>query len=251
MPANIRSQYISRPDITFGPLRFIEALPWLVLATGMRVIAFGGGPAALPAIIVASIAVMQAFLVTARRSIEIADGQTNLGSLTFSQEIRLSWSILIRTTVVMLFASFAWAWTGHASNVFNPMNGIDGMAFDDPTALGKIWNTVIATIVLLMIVGAERHRNKVRFFAACLEFARRGAWLGAGIAVLALCYFVLGFGQGLVRNAIALYWQAPTPNPLIRNLVFFVFIFSFAMLRLWVTLLVLTFALKQSYINGV
>jgi hypothetical protein len=29
-----------------------------------------------------------------------------------------------------------------------------------------------------------------------------------------------------------------------------VFIFSFAMLRLWVTLLVLTFGLKQSYIHG-
>ena len=33
----------------------------------------------------------------------------------------------------------------------------------------------------------------------------------------------------------------------IKNLIYFVFIFSFAMLRLWITLLILTFGLKQSY----
>ena len=35
----------------------------------------------------------------------------------------------------------------------------------------------------------------------------------------------------------------------IKNLIYFVFIFSFAMLRLWMTLLILTFGLKQSYIH--
>jgi len=37
---------------------------------------------------------------------------------------------------------------------------------------------------------------------------------------------------------------------LIKNLIFFVFIFSFAMLRLWVTLLILTWGLKQSSIRA-
>jgi hypothetical protein len=37
---------------------------------------------------------------------------------------------------------------------------------------------------------------------------------------------------------------------LIKNLIFFVFIFSFALLRLWVTLLVLTWGLKQSYLQA-
>jgi hypothetical protein len=37
---------------------------------------------------------------------------------------------------------------------------------------------------------------------------------------------------------------------LIKNLIFFVFIFSFALLRLWVTLLVLTWGLKQSYVRA-
>ena len=35
-----------------------------------------------------------------------------------------------------------------------------------------------------------------------------------------------------------------------KNLVYFVFMFSFAMLRLWITLLVMTYGLKQSYIRA-
>jgi hypothetical protein len=39
-------------------------------------------------------------------------------------------------------------------------------------------------------------------------------------------------------------------EPIHQDLIYFVFIFSFAMLRLWVTLLILTWGLKQSYIRG-
>jgi hypothetical protein len=46
--------------------RFLEALPWLVLAAAMRVIAFGGGAVAFPAIVIASIAVLHAFLMVAQ-----------------------------------------------------------------------------------------------------------------------------------------------------------------------------------------
>jgi predicted nucleic acid-binding protein len=60
------------PQLSFGPFRYLEVLPWLVLAAAMRVIAFGGGPVALPAIVIASIAVLHAFLVVAQRSIERA-----------------------------------------------------------------------------------------------------------------------------------------------------------------------------------
>ena len=66
----------SVPQAQFGPFRLLQALPWLVLAAAMRVIAFGGGAVALPAIIVANLAVLQAFLATATRSIEAEGGQT-------------------------------------------------------------------------------------------------------------------------------------------------------------------------------
>jgi hypothetical protein len=53
-------------------------------------------------------------------------------------------------------------------------------------------------------------------------------------------------GQELIRNALWHFYQTSAAHQLIKNLIYFVFIFSFALLRLWVTLLVLTWGLKQS-----
>ena len=83
MTIALRREHLTRPNTSFGPFRFLEALPWLVLAAAMRVLAYGGGPVALPAIIVANISVLLAFVLVAQRSIELADGQTGLGALTF------------------------------------------------------------------------------------------------------------------------------------------------------------------------
>ena len=64
------------PNVSFGPFRFFEAMPWLVLAASMRVIAFNSPLIAIPATVFASIAVLHAFLVVTQRSIELAQGQT-------------------------------------------------------------------------------------------------------------------------------------------------------------------------------
>jgi fumarate reductase subunit D len=101
-----------------------------------------------------------------------------------------------------------------------------------------------------MVVGAERNGGEVSFFKAVGEFARRGLWIGAAVMVLGLVYLGLGLGQGWVRSAIWNFWQVSSLSQFIKNLIYFVFIFSFAMLRLWVTLLILTYGLKQSYIHG-
>jgi hypothetical protein len=250
MSIALRKQLASRPQTSFGPFRFLGALPWLVLAAAMRVIAFGGGAVALPAMIVASIAVLQAFVAVARCSIELADGQTNLAALEFTEEFRMSLRILGRIVVLMSIASAASAWAGYAPLAPNLMAGLDGMAFDQSTDFGKFWSAFIASLVLLMIIGAERDDGKVRLFASIGEFAKRGAWLGAAVVVLGLAYLCLGFGQGIVRSLIWNFWQTSSASQFIKNLIYFVFIFSFAMLRLWVTLLIMTFGLKQSYLRG-
>ena len=97
---------------------------------------------------------------------------------------------------------------------------------------------------------AERNGGRISFFAAAGEFGRRGIWIGAAVAVLGGVYVALGFGQDLVRSAIWNFWQTSSSRQFIKNLIYFVFIFSFAMLRLWLTLLILTWGLKQSYIRG-
>jgi hypothetical protein len=124
------------------------------------------------------------------------------------------------------------------------------MAFDQITSVGKFWSATIAALVLVMIVSAEQSGGKVTFFRAVAQLAWRWPWLGHAVLVLGIIYLGLGFAQGLIRDAIWQFWQTSETSPFTKNLVYFVFIFSFAMLRLWATLLTLTFALKQSYVQN-
>src|SRR5260370_34001577 len=121
-------QLQSLPQVSFGPFRFLEALPWLVMAAAMRVVAFGGGAVAIPAIIVASIAVLHAFLVVAQRSIELAGGQTKLGELGFTEQFRMSIAVLGRIALLMFAVSCALLAAGYVKLAPHMMDGIDGMA---------------------------------------------------------------------------------------------------------------------------
>lgn len=244
-----RQQAAIAPQTSFGPLRLLPALPWLILAAAMRVIAFGRGPASLPAEIVAAIAVLVAFLVTAQRCIEASGGRTGLGEFSLSDQLKLSLSVLWRIALLLIGTSLALAFTPYAKLAPHLMAGLDGMAFDQFTNLGRFWSGVIAVLVLLMIVDAENN-GRVAFFPAIAEFGRRSLWLGTAVLVLGVVSIILGFGQELVRGAIWNFWQTSTASQFIKNLVYFVFIFSFAMLRLWITLSIVTFGLKMSYVYG-
>jgi hypothetical protein len=240
----------SLPQVSFGPFRFLEALPWLVMAAAMRVVAFGGGAMALPAIIMANVAVLHAFLVVAQRSIELADGRTSLGELDFREQSKLSLAILWRITLLMTTVALALAAAGYSSFAPHMMGGIDGMAFDQFTDPGKFWSAAIAALVLLMVVGAERDGGRISLLESAGEFARRGLWIGTAVVVLGAVYLGLGLGQGWVRSAIWNFWQISSSSQLIKNLIYFAFILGFAMLRLWITLVILTYGLKHSYLHG-
>ncbi|MCK1387097.1 hypothetical protein [Bradyrhizobium sp. 21] len=239
----------ARHETSFGPFKLLHALPWLILAAAMRVIAFGGGAVAVPAIIIADIAVLLAFFATAQQSIEAAGGQSSLGELTLGEQFRLSFSILWRIALVMIAAALGTAAIGYGTSL-HLMAGLDGMAFDQFTHPGRFWSAWIAALVLLMIVRAERDDGKIALFVAIGEFARRGLWLGAAVIVLGVVNVALAYGQEAVRSAIWSFWQTSAATQFTKNLIYFVFIFSFAMLRLWITLTILTLGLRQSYVRA-
>jgi hypothetical protein len=251
MPHALRKSLpASVPQTQFGPFRLLLALPWLVFAAAMRVIAFGGGGVALPAIVLADLAVLQAFLATATRSIEAAGGQTGLGNLDFLEQFQLMRVVLWRIVGLMLTATVVLLVLGLDKLAPTMLLGIDGMAFDLVTVSGKFWSAFIAAVVLLILVGAEQNRGRVALFAGLREFLRRWYWLGGAVVVLGIAYLGLGVVQGWVRSAIWNFWQTSGASQFIKNLIYFVFIFGFAMLRLWMTLLILTYGLKQSYLSN-
>ncbi|TWC06334.1 hypothetical protein FBZ93_102649 [Bradyrhizobium macuxiense] len=240
----------SRPETSFGPFRPLPALPWLVMATAIRIVGFGKPGLILPALVLADICVLLAFFATARDSIQAAGGQSSLGELTLAEQIRLSRSILWRIVLVIIIATLATAAIGFACFAPHLLWGLDGMAFDQGADLGRFWSAAIAALVLMMIVNAEGNGGRVALFAAVRDLGRHALWLGAAVLVLGAINVALGYGQQLVRTAIWQFWQTSMTGQPIKNLVYVVFIFSFAMLRLWITLSILTFGLKQSYARG-
>ena len=245
-----KSLQTSVPQTQFGPFRLVQALPWLVMAAAMRVIAFGGGAVALPAIVVADLAVLQAFLATATRSIEAEGGQTGLGNLDFLEQFQLMRVVLWRIVGLMVAVAATLAMLGFTGQAPHLLYGIDGMAFDQPSVAGKFWSAFIAALILLILVGAEQNNGKVALFAGPREFVRRWYWMGGAVVVLGVAYLGLGLVQGWVRSAIWTFWQTSDASQFIKNLIYFVFIFGFAMLQLWISLKILTLGLKQSYIRG-
>jgi hypothetical protein len=198
---------------------------------------------------VAHIAVLHAFLVVAKRSIELAGGHTSLGELASGEQFRLSLSVLWRIALLMIAGALAtWA-AGYGSLAPHLLSGLDGMAFDQFTDPGRFWSAAIAALLLLMLVEAERHEGRISFFRAGAEFGRRGLWIVPTVLALGIAYLGLSLGQGWVRSVIWNFWQVSSASQFIKNLIYFVFIFGFAMLRLWLTLLILTFGLKLSYVG--
>ncbi len=240
------------PQRSFGPFLLLHALPWLILAAAMRVLAVTstGRGAIVLEIITANLAVLQAFLATAQRSIEAAGGESQLDNLDFAAQYRLSQAILWRLALLMAAVAIVLALSGFTAIAPYALGGIDGMAFDQITTLGKFWNAWVAALVLLILVHAGQNRGEVALFAALGEFARRWFWLGGAVTLLGIAYLGLGLIQGFVRGLIWNFWQLSDATQFIKNLVYFVFIFGFAMLRLWMTLLILTFGLRQSYLSG-
>jgi hypothetical protein len=238
------------PGKAFDPFRLLHVLPWLVVAAAMRVVAFGGTPAAIPATIIATIAVMHAFVVTTRFAIESAGGRTQLGDIDFGEQLKLTLSILWRIVPLIFAVAVALQFLEFQTLASNVLLGIDGMAFDQFTSIGQFWSATVAALVLVMIVSAERSGGKVTFFKAVAELAWRWPWLGHAVLLRGIIYLGLGFAQGLIRDAIWQFWQTSEASQFTKNLVYFIFIFSFAMLRLWATLLTLTFALKRSYVQN-
>jgi len=238
------------PTVSFGPLRLMEAVPWLMFASAMRIIAVvvGGLPGLLAAVF-SDIAIFLAFLLAARRMIELTDGDTGLGRLSFKDQLIMARSVLAPIVVGVLVVGLAVAATGEVRTAQQLMLGVDGIAFDQMSFIGMAWSAFLAALMLLMILRAERD-PKANPFAALKELWQRSPCMAPAIGVVAGAHIGLSIVQGLVRVAVYAFWHVPGPPQLFRTMVFVLFVFGFASIRLWLTLAILTFGLRESYRRG-
>lgn len=237
------------PTVSYGPFRLLEAVPWLMLATALRVVGARGGVSGQLADICAEVSVFLAFLLAARRMIEFADGQTGLGRLDFAEQLGLAFKVLIPILLLMVVVCAVVASTGAVWTGLNLLLGFDGIAFDQYTPLGMAWSAFLAALTLLMVLEAEQS-GEANLFARLKELAQRAACMGPAIVAVAVTHILLSNVQGAVRFVLAVFWHTSGAPQTVKNLLFFFFVFGFASLRLWVTLAILVFGLRESYRRG-
>ena len=150
----------------------------------------------------ANLAVLQAFLATAQRSIEAAGGDSQLDNFDFADAISgcrgaIFWRLALHDgrrrdcarACPVLPAS-------HLSARRNRRHGVrpgHGAGQILECAGSRRW-------CLLILVHAGQNDGEVALFAALGEFARRWFWLGGAAVVLGITYIGLGFVQGFVRG---------------------------------------------------
>jgi hypothetical protein len=234
------------PIVSYSPFRLIEAVPWLMLASALRMLQAQGGLMWLIAGVCSDLAVFLAFLLVARRMIELANGQTALGRLTFTQQLSLAWKVVLPITAMIVIVSTLTFAAGAKWIGLNLLFGFDGIAFDQWTRPGMVWSAFLAAITLLMLLKAE-NTGKANLFECLRELWRRSPCIVPAIVTITIANAGLGIAQGLVRGLVYAYWHNSAAPSLIRVLVIFFFVFSFASIRLWATLAILTFALRESY----
>lgn len=230
----------------FRPALILETVPWLMLAAALRVVIWHRGLAAFPAEVAANAAIFIALLLCARRMIEFTQGTTQLGYLSLNDQLILAYRVLHPVGLLIVGLYIGLAFIGARTLAPSFYFGFDGIAFDQHSNLGRLWSAVVATVVLLMVVRYE-HGQPPSMLAALRELAARWKYLLAGIVVAALFQIVLSPLQGLVRGWVYLFWTGTTVPELLKAMVYFTFIFGFATLRLWGTVAILIFALRESH----
>ena len=234
---------LTRPDVSHGPFRYFEAVPWLLLAEACRFAAVNLGTlAALLAFIAESIAVLMAFNAVAKRAFPLFDRSVPLEGTHLDEEFRLALRMFWRLFLVLLVGSTLVSALGFRSEAPSFIHGAVGVAFNQLSFPGRAWTAVIAALMLLLLLEADR-TGKPTLASALRGLAEHGFRFGAAVAALAVFYIGWGTIQILLFNAI---WSTALggADPRTKSVIFFTVTFVFAFARLWATVLILTWGLK-------
>ena len=196
--------------------------------------------------ICSDIAIFLAFMLAARRMIELSDGKTGLDRLSFAQQLTLARKVLVPVILMMLVVSITVICIGARWTGLNLLLGFDGIAFDQQTPSGMVWSAFLAAVCLLLLLKAES-AGKANLFDALRELWQRSVCMVPAIIAVSFADIGLSVCQGIVRTVVYAFWHSSAAPSFVRALVFFFFVFAFASIRLWTTLAILVFALRESY----
>lgn len=231
----------------YGPYLLIEAMPWLFLAMTLRTISFAFPPAINVLLYYgAQFILLLAFLVASQRMIEIAGGVSQLGKLSMTEQLRLSRAVVWRMIAIGLLVAVAAKAAGMPpENAARFVQGFDGIAFNRYFDLLLIWSPLTAIFAFLMLVEKGLGRPAT-LRGSAREFAIRWPYLLSAALIAMPCILLLNGLQSLIGPPISEFVTSFLPERL-RLLAVITVLFAFAFVRLWLTVALLTYALRRSY----
>lgn len=250
MPANFKTRAIDDrhfklSQYAFGPYWLMEAMPWLLLATTMRFLSYYPLPIVqVAAMVLESFAIFLAILTAIRRLTEFSGSQMTMADWSLAKQLNLARDIVLRIYLLLFAVAFAVFSIGGYYEAINLLFALDGIAFDQGFLLGRIWSSVLVSIILMMVVNVEKTGSSA-IISAIKELAQRWPWMVPAIVAVAVLQIGLSYVQGVARGALYQFGQTSAVQ-FVKNAVFFLFVFGFASIRLWATLMILTFALSKS-----
>ena len=226
---------------------FLEAVPWLMLASALRFYGyFSPGIVLLVATALSNLAIFLAFLIAARRMIEWSGGSVQFGNWALRDQLRLGQQVLNRVLLMLFGMAALAALLGFKLQALHFLLGFDGIAFDQHTYAGMAWSAFLAAMVFLMLIDAEQH-GKPSLPRAAQALLRNWPWMLSAVLLIALAHVAISLAQGQLRGWIAVMWANGFASPGVMKAIYFTFVFGFATLRLWVTLAILTYAIREGY----
>jgi hypothetical protein len=223
----------------------LESVPWLFVATVLRTRSQG-----LPGLVLfgtqfVQLAVFMAFLLASHRMIELAGGGTNLGRLRFREQLKLGRGILWRLLAASIAIAFAAALLGvNPRTIIFFCLSVDGIVYDWYSGFMPLWSAIIAVVIFLMVVEKGLGREP-KYLPVLRQFVERRRHLFPAAVLLAAFLYGANFFQDLLSARLEAVYAA-IPLPLTRYFYTGYFLI-FSYVRLWITVAILTYALRASY----
>jgi hypothetical protein len=210
----------------------MEIVPWMMLSAAVRVLSVQGGLTAMAAMQVSDLCLFIAFVLASRRMIESTGGATTLGHLSLGQQVAMGRKILLRVVGVMIVGSVVVSACGIQPSGARMLLGFDGIAYDQQT--------------ILLVLRFEK-AGEADLVAAFKELWSHAYYLAPAILLVTVIDIGLSMLQGAGRGVVFAFWTSDLAPSLVRALTFYAFVFTFAAARLWITLAILIYALRESY----
>ncbi|MBP1883542.1 hypothetical protein [Sinorhizobium mexicanum] len=232
---------------TFGPYLLLQTVPWLLLATVLRTYVKAMPNALLLlGMILVQFAVFIAFLLASQKMIELANGWTSLSRLTFREQVTFGWRVIWRLLLLFLLtvctADLAGVDKFAAAQLWL---GFDGIAYPWRQGVLQVWIAIVSMITFMFVVEKGVGRQP-RFVGILREFRLHRRHLSRAVVYICAFLVAMTFLQGQAAKLLSLLFDSPGYSRA-RPLVYIGWVLAFSYLRLWGTIAMLTYALRESY----